>query len=112
MRFISAATNDEVTQNNLVQGAKSVIKDICKEHVLAVQSYVKNPDLQKALTSEIEDDCQELIDYIIASKRFNLEVNSRSKDRVVSFGEKLSCRFMAYLLKDRVCSRAHIQWFF
>ncbi|XXH00596.1 hypothetical protein Hte_006944 [Hypoxylon texense] len=101
LRSISAATNNEITQNNLVQAAKSVIKDICEDHVLAVQSFVKNLDLQKAITSEIEEDCQELVDYIIAAKRFNLEVNSRSKDRVVSFGEKLSCRFMAYLLKDR-----------
>ncbi|KAI1772829.1 aspartate kinase [Hypoxylon cercidicola] len=101
LRSISAATNNEATQNSLVEAAKSVIKDICEEHVLAVQSFVKNPDLQKAVTTEIEDDCKELVDYIIASKRFNLEVNSRSKDRVVSFGEKLSCRFMTYLLKDR-----------
>ena len=36
------------------------------------------------------------------AKRFNLEINSRAKDRVVSFGEKLSCRFMTYLLRDRV----------
>lgn len=43
------------------------------------------------------------MEYIIASKRFKLEINSRSKDRVVSFGERLSCRFMAYVLRDRVC---------
>jgi aspartate kinase len=36
------------------------------------------------------------------AKRFNLEINSRAKDRVVSFGEKLSCRFMTHLLRDRV----------
>ncbi|KAI0169637.1 aspartate kinase [Hypoxylon sp. FL1284] len=101
LRSISAATNNEDTLRELVQAAKSVIKDVCEEHVLAVQSFMKNPDLQKAVISEIEDDCQELIDYVIAAKRFNLEVNARSKDRVVSFGEKLSCRFMAALLKER-----------
>jgi aspartate kinase len=30
-----------------------------------------------------------------------LEVDGRSKDRIVSFGEKLSCRFLAALLRDR-----------
>jgi aspartate kinase len=38
----------------------------------------------------------------MATRRFNLEINSRAKDRVVSFGEKLSCLFMATLLKDSV----------
>lgn len=102
LRSISAATSNEVTQTELVEAAKIVIRDICEDHVQAVQSFVNDPELQKAVTSDIQEDCQELIDYIIAAKRFNLEVNARSKDRVVSFGEKLSCRFMAYLLKDRV----------
>ncbi|KAI1092463.1 aspartate kinase [Rostrohypoxylon terebratum] len=101
LRAVSAATNNDVTQNEFVDAAKLVIQDICNEHILAVQNFVKNPDLQEAVTSDIKNDCQELIDYIIAAKRFNLEVNARSKDRVVSFGEKLSCRFMAYLLRDR-----------
>ena len=46
-------------------------------------------------------ECQLLTEYLEAAKRFHLEVNSRAKDRVISFGEKLSCRFMACLLKDR-----------
>lgn len=69
----------------------------------AVQAFVKNPQIQTTVSKEIEDDCQELIDYVMATKRFNLEVNARSKDRVVSFGEKLSCRFMTAMLRDRVC---------
>ncbi len=102
MRAISAATSNEITQNELVEAAKLIIWDVCEEHTQAAHTFVKCPNLQKELTAGIEADCQELIDYIIAAKRFNLEVNARSKDRVVSFGEKLSCRFMTYLLKDRV----------
>ncbi|KAL7625667.1 hypothetical protein AAE478_004888 [Parahypoxylon ruwenzoriense] len=101
LRAVSVATSNEITQYELVEEAKSIIRDICEEHISAVQTFVKNPELRKAVTADIEEDCQELIDYTIAAKRFNLEVNARSKDRVVSFGEKLSCRFMAYLLKDR-----------
>ncbi|KAI2608648.1 aspartate kinase [Hypoxylon fragiforme] len=101
LRAISAATSNEITQNELVEAAKLIIWDVCEEHTQAAHTFVKCPNLQKELTAGIEADCQELIDYIIAAKRFNLEVNARSKDRVVSFGEKLSCRFMTYLLKDR-----------
>ncbi|KAI1801636.1 aspartate kinase [Daldinia bambusicola] len=101
LRAISAATSNEITQNELLEKAKLVIQDIRVDHVEAAQKWIKNPDLQKAVSANIEEDCQELVDYIIAAKRFNLEVNARSKDRVVSFGEKLSCRFMTYLLRDR-----------
>ncbi|KAI0112626.1 aspartate kinase [Hypoxylon sp. NC0597] len=101
LRAISAATSNEVTQNDLVEAAKLIIQDICDDHVAAVRNFMKSPDLQKEVIEGIEEDCQELKDYIIAAKRFNLEVNARSKDRVVSFGEKLSCRFMTYLLKEK-----------
>ncbi|KAH8198862.1 hypothetical protein TruAng_006970 [Truncatella angustata] len=101
LRGIAVATTNEATQNELLEQAKNLVQDICNDHVFAIQSFVKNPCLQKEVSADIENDCQELVDYIIAAKRFNLEVNARSKDRVVSFGEKLSCRFMTYLLKDR-----------
>ncbi|KAJ9142712.1 Aspartokinase [Pleurostoma richardsiae] len=101
LRNIDAAIGVETTQNELVEEAKSIIQDICNEHLFAVQTSIKHPDLQNALTREIQDECQELVEYIAAARRFNLEVNARSKDRVVSFGEKLSCRFMTYILRDR-----------
>lgn len=113
LRNIAAAISDDCTQNALLDEAKTTVLDVCNEHVFAVESFIKDPQIQAAVAQEIKDDCQELIDYVLAAKRFNLEVNARSKDRVVSFGEKLSCRFMAAMLKDRVgflhgrWSRAH-----
>ncbi|KAH8664291.1 aspartate kinase [Xylariales sp. PMI_506] len=100
LRSISLALTEDA-QNTLLEEARVVIQDICNDHVYAVTAFVKDPELQKEVSKAIEEDCQELVDYIIAAKRFNLEVNARSQDRVVSFGEKLSCRFMTYLLKDR-----------
>lgn len=83
-----------------MEEAKSLILDISNEHVMAVHTFIHDAKLQAVLSKEIEDECQELTEYIVASKRFNLEINARSKDRVISFGEKLSCRFMAALLRD------------
>ncbi|KAI0157572.1 aspartate kinase [Xylariaceae sp. FL1272] len=100
LRDISAATSNEQSQAELIEEAKATIRAICSDHVLAVETSITNPDLQKETAKGIQDDCDELIDYIIAARRFNLEVNARSKDRVISFGEKLSCRFMAAMLKD------------
>nr|XP_036583020.1 aspartokinase [Colletotrichum truncatum]KAF6791916.1 aspartokinase [Colletotrichum truncatum] len=100
LKGIAAATNDEDAQNELMNQAKSLIDDITKDHVSAVQTFIKDQELKASLEQEIRDECQELVEYIVAARRFNLEVNARSKDRCISFGEKLSCRFMAALLKD------------
>ncbi|PKS10741.1 hypothetical protein jhhlp_002498 [Lomentospora prolificans] len=97
---ISAAPCKEESQHALLYEAKELIQAICCDHVLAAQTFVKDETLKTELCKHIEDECRELIEYIIAAKRFNLEANSRSKDRIVSIGEKLSCKFMTYLLRD------------
>lgn len=102
LRNIDAACGAEVTQNELMEEANGIIQDICNDHLFAVETSVRDEELKAALKVDIKAECQELIEYIQASKRFRLEINSRSKDRVVSFGERLSCRFMTYVLKDRV----------
>ena len=102
MRNIDAAVGIEATQCELLEEAKSLIQEVCNDHVFAVEAVLKDPELKETLKQDIKNECQELIEYIQASKRFRLEVNSRSKDRVVSFGERLSCRFMTYVLKDQV----------
>lgn len=100
LRDLSSTSNTEATQNELVEQAKDIMASICAEHISAVKTFVKNPDLASTLSQEIQAECQELIEYIVATKRFHLEINARSKDRVVSFGEKLSCRFMTAILRD------------
>lgn len=103
LRNIDAAVGIENTQTELLEEAKSLIQDICDDHLSAAESVLTTPDLKGELEEDIKNECQELIEYIQAAKRFKLEVNSRSKDRVISFGERLSCRFMTYVLRDRVC---------
>ncbi|KAF4959889.1 hypothetical protein FGADI_1392 [Fusarium gaditjirri] len=92
---------DEEQQNELVEQARGLMLDICNDHVFAAEAYIQDPSLRGKLIQTIKDECQELVEYIVAAKRFNLEINSRAKDRVISFGEKLSCRFMAALLQDK-----------
>lgn len=85
-----------------MEQARGLIMDICNDHIFAAESFVKDTELRDSLVKRVKDECTELVEYIVAAKRFNLEINSRSKDRVISFGEKLSCMFMAVLLKDVV----------
>ena len=102
LRAVGAITSAEDEQLELIEEAKSLIQDICNDHVFAAEAVVKDPKLRTQLAEQIKAECQELIEYIYAARRFNLEINSRSKDRVISFGEKLSCLFMTALLKDTV----------
>lgn len=96
----AAALSDEAAQVELVENAQKIIQAICDEHVSAAEASVTDAELRKSLCQDIQAECGELAEYVTAIKRFNLEVSSRSKDRVISFGEKLSCRFMTYILRD------------
>lgn len=62
---------------------------------------MNDAEIRASLITGITSECKEIIDYRIAAKRWHLEVNERTKDRLVSFGEKLSCRFVVAILKDR-----------
>lgn len=105
LRNIDAATGSQETQTELTDKANTIVQDICDDHIAAADAFVHDEKLKGALKQDVELECRELIEYIQASRRFKLEINSRSKDRVVSFGERLSCRFMTYVLKDRVRPR-------
>jgi aspartate kinase len=102
LRAIGAAASNYDVKEQLLNDAKHIVQDICSDHVAAADSFIRDPELGALLKADTEMECQLLVDYLGAAKRFNLEINSRAKDRVVSFGEKLSCRFMTCLLKDRV----------
>jgi aspartate kinase len=102
LRAIVAAASDHEAQEELLGEAKHIVQEICVDHVAAADTFIRDPQLSSLLKADTEMECQILADYLGAAKRFNLEINSRAKDRVVSFGEKLSCRFMTCLLKDRV----------
>jgi aspartate kinase len=99
---VNTATVTEDEQQRLVELANGLIYDICNDHIFASESFVRDAALRDPLVSRIKEECQELVEYIAAAKRFNLEINSRSKDRVVSFGERLSCLFMTAMLQDNV----------
>lgn len=101
LRAIGLATSDHEAQEELLGEAKHIVQEICDDHVAAADNFVRDTQLSSLLKAGIEVECQLLVDYLEAARRFNLEINARAKDRVVSFGEKLCCRFMTCLLKDR-----------
>jgi aspartokinase len=84
-----------------------------RDHIAAAESHITDETIRAKLIKEVRGECQEIIDYRLAAERWHLEIDSRSKDRIISFGEKLSCRFIAAVLQDRVgaaCSIVFLHW--
>lgn len=98
------AVNDaeSVHYESLVTEYERLVHIISEDHVAAAELHIEDEDIRLRLIQEVRDECKEIIDYRAAAQRWHLEIDSRSKDRVISFGEKLSCRFVAALLQDRV----------
>lgn len=90
-------------QHALLEEAKDLVHAIQCDHIAAAEAFIREPELRAKLCAEVKEEIHELVEYVVAAKRFKLEADSRSKDRIVSVGEKLSCRFMTAMLKDRVC---------
>lgn len=79
-----------------------LVRAICDDHIGAAKQYILNTSYRDIFVADIEAECRDISDLREVTQRFRLEIDSRSKDRIISFGEKLSCRFMTALLQDRV----------
>ncbi|EPE34057.1 Carbamate kinase-like protein [Glarea lozoyensis ATCC 20868] len=92
---------ETVHYESLVNEYERLVHVIADDHVTAADSHIQDETIRAKLIREVRGECQEIIDYRHAAERWHLEIDSRSKDRIISFGEKLSCRFIAALLQDR-----------
>lgn len=61
---------------------------------------MKNPEILAGFIDDVNAECEGLV-KILESAQHLEEVTSRAEDKIVSKGEKLSCRYMAALLNDR-----------
>lgn len=61
---------------------------------------IKSPEIFKALSHEISEECQDLNLFLAAVQKVG-EISPKSLDKIISIGEILSARFIAALLQDR-----------
>lgn len=92
---------ESVHYESLVTEYERLVHIICEDHTAAAQSYIRDESIRKALIQDVKDECKEIVEFREAAEKWHLEIDRRSKDRIVSFGEKLSCRFVTALLQDR-----------
>jgi aspartate kinase len=71
-----------------------------EEHVKGAEVQLQSPDLRDRLIADIHEECAHVLRLLEAAQTLG-ETSVRCVDKVISAGEKLSCRFMATLLQDR-----------
>jgi aspartokinase len=62
---------------------------------------VRDQTLLKQLEAEIERDCEGLRTFLFAAQVID-EISPRSRDSIIGIGERLACKLIAAVLRDRV----------
>ncbi|KAI1797984.1 aspartate kinase [Ganoderma leucocontextum] len=73
---------------------------IRSEHVNAARASVRNPEILKDLEVEIERDCESIKSFLFATQVID-EISPRSRDSIIGFGERLGCKLVTAVLRDR-----------
>ncbi|KAF2203422.1 aspartate kinase-like protein [Delitschia confertaspora ATCC 74209] len=104
-------TKKEGTTNRLLRCARAaekagsrayddIVEAIRLDHIQTAKETVKSPEILAAYTEDVNAECDNLV-KILESAQHLEEVSNRAEDKIISKGEKLSCRYMTALLQDR-----------
>ncbi|KAL1886362.1 hypothetical protein Plec18167_000292 [Paecilomyces lecythidis] len=107
----SSSSKAEGTTNRLLRAAReaeraqsrdyiSLVEAVRLEHAQVAEQHIKSVELRDRLIAEISDECTHVLKVLEAAQTLG-EISARCVDKVMSTGEKLSCRYMAALLQDR-----------
>ena len=87
----------------LVHGSQQFrkpVEDVRLNHIALAESHIKAPEILEELKKYIDEECSLTIRILEASQTLG-EISPRSRDKVMSAGERLSCRLIAALLQDQ-----------
>lgn len=96
-RLLRAARDAENSQS---QHYIALIEAVRQEHALEAENQIHSEELKTKLITDINGDCEKVLKVLEAAQTLG-EISARCVDKVISTGEKLSCRLMAALLQDR-----------
>ncbi|KAH3669470.1 hypothetical protein OGAPHI_001591 [Ogataea philodendri] len=96
-RLLTAA---ELAADDKQEEFQQLLKLVQEDHVNNAKEKIKNPELRERLVKETVEEIEHVKRLLNACLIIG-EISAKSNDVVMACGEKLSCRFMAYLLKDR-----------
>ncbi|CAP85393.1 Aspartokinase [Penicillium rubens] len=107
----SSSTKAEGTTNRLLRAARdaesprsrqylTLVEAVRLEHVQVAQEELKSVEIRDQVIADITGECERVLKFLEAAQTLG-EISARCVDKVMSTGEKLSCRLMAALLQDR-----------
>ncbi|EHA22469.1 aspartokinase [Aspergillus niger ATCC 1015] len=107
----SSSTKAAGTTNRLLRAARdaedalsqeyaSLVEAVRLEHIQVVDDQIQSKVLKSRLVSEINNECDKVLRVLEAAQTLG-EISARCVDKVISTGEKLSCRLMAAYIQDR-----------
>lgn len=95
-RLLRSAREAEIPGS---KGYVDIVEAIRTDHIQAATDTIKNPDIIAQFTEDVNAECHHLV-KILESAQHLEEVSVRVEDKIISKGEKLSCRYMAALLEE------------
>lgn len=96
-RLLRAARDAENPQSRHYE---SFVEAVRLEHVQVAQEQLRSVDLKDQVVADINGECERVLKVLEAAQTLG-EISARCVDKVISTGEKLSCRLMAAFLQDR-----------
>lgn len=113
---VSSNTKSEGTTSRLLESADlasssgdyaHVLGLIENDHIKMIESKIESPEIKQDLIQDIKDEIKHASELLHACQIIG-EISPRSLDSIMSVGEKLSCLFMAALMKDRGLKSAYV----
>lgn len=87
-------------ENPESQNYVTLVEAVRQEHLAVAEQQLQSVELRDRLITEIHKECAHVLKILEAAQTLG-EISPRCVDKVISTGEKLSCRLMAALLQDR-----------
>lgn len=112
----SSQTKSEGTTSRLLRAAdlasdngdfQLVLQLIEDDHTANAEYKINNLELQKQLVKETQEEIKRAKELLSACQVIG-EISNRTLDSIMSIGEKLSCRFIACLMRDHGLKSTYI----
>lgn len=87
-------------ENAQSQNYVSFVEAVRLEHVQTAEEQLNVPETKSQVIADISGECERVLKFLEAAQTLG-EISPRCVDKVMSTGEKLSCRLMAAFLQDR-----------
>jgi len=103
--------NHKLTTDRLLRAAREaeraesrkyvdIVEIIRNDHIEAGRNAIKDAKIRQKYETAVGEECDGLI-RICESAQHLAEVSSRTEDKIIAKGEKLSCMYMTGLLQDK-----------